>query len=274
MTPSPSKSALLAVALTACSQTVSVEGEAVETVEQDGQQVFSHATLDAVLSEHVDERGNVAYAALKADRERFDTYVGQLAEASPASHPDLFPTRDHEMAYWINAYNALAIRAVLDAYPTESITDIMAAHGAFNRLKFPVGGQPMTLDDIEKGTLLKQWPDTPEIHWAVTCASMGCPGLDREAWTADQLPERLQAEGRAYLDSDRGVQIDTKAGVVRLAKYFDWYGDDFGDDHLGYVRPFLSEQRRARLDALDDPSIEYLEYDWRLNDQGAPWTKD
>jgi len=261
----------LALSLVACSQTVSVKSSAVETVEVDGHQVFSQAAWGEVLKAYVTEDGLVDYPALKAHREGLDKYVSELAAASPKSNPELFPTRDDALAYWINAYNALIVRAVVDAYPTNSVLDIKVAHGVFNRLKFPVGGTPMTLDDIEKGTLLKEWSDTPEIHWALTCASMGCPGLDPQAWVARGIHERLKAEGRTYLNSKRGVQIDPATNTVRLTKYFDWYASNFDDKPLAYIRPYLSEGKRTELEAMTDPKIEFMDYDWRLNDKTAAW---
>jgi Protein of unknown function, DUF547 len=273
MTRSILRHLLLSVVLVACSQTVSVKSSAVETVEVDGHQVFSHAAWDAVEKAYVTEDGLVDYPALEAHREGLDKYVSELASASPRSNPELFPTRDDALAYWINAYNALIVRAVVDAYPVKSVLDIEIAHGVFNRLHFPVGGTPMTLDDIEKGTLLKEWSDTPEIHWALTCASMGCPGLDPEAWQAKGIHERLKAEGGKYLNSARGVQLDPATDTVRLTKYFDWYASSFGDKPLVYIAPFLTDERRAQLEAMKDPTVVFMDYDWRLNDKTAPWGK-
>ncbi len=265
-----------AIAYASCTETTKVEAESpITRVERDGSvksQAFSHEVFDAVLAQVVDDDGMVDYAGRLQNRSDLDRYVGQLAAASPNSHPDLFPTENHEMAYWINAYNALMLRAVIDNYPIKSVTDIMVAHGVFRRLKFPVGVESMTLDDIEKGTLLERYDHlADDLHWSLTCASMGCPRLEQSAYSASGLRERLKHAGRVYLNSPAGVQINTQTGVVRIARYFDWYGDDFGDDHLGYIRPFLTEERRAALDRIDEPEIEFIDYDWRLNDAGAEW---
>lgn len=235
-----------------------------------GRQVFDHAQLDAVLARFVDEQGMVDYRALAADRGGLDEYVGQLAGASPRSAPELFPTEADRTAYWINAYNALILRAIIDHYPVGSVKDVMAAHGIFSRLYFPVGGHKLTLDDIEKGILLKEVHD-PRVHFALTCASMSCPRLDRRAFHAADLSERLDHEGRDLLRSPDGIEIDGARGVVRLSSYFEWYRSDFGDDPLAFVRPYLDDAQRAALDRLEAPAIEYLPYDWRLNDAGASW---
>ncbi|MBW1879899.1 MAG: DUF547 domain-containing protein, partial [Deltaproteobacteria bacterium] len=193
--------------------------------------------------------------------------LARIAHTSPKSHPELFPTRDDALAFWINAYNALALQAVVDAYPTQSVTEVLPDWGFFNRLEYQVGGTAMTLDDIEKGDLLREWSEVPEVHWALTCASMGCPRLDRSAWQAEGIRARLHQEGVTYLNSDAGARIDPASGTVVLTRYFEWYADDFGGDALAYIRPFLTDERRAMLDAIASSTVVYLDYDWRLNDR-------
>jgi hypothetical protein len=254
-----------------CSETVRVERRPVATAPApDGTRAFDHGAFDRVLARFVDEHGMVDYLGLKANRGLLDEYVGQLASASPRSNPDLFPTPEHRTAYWINAYNALMLRAVVDHYPVRSVKDIRAAHGVFNRLHFPVGGQAMTLDDIEKGILLVEFDD-PRVHFALTCASMSCPRLDRRAFHADGLSARLDGKGREFLRSPDGIRLDADRSTVFLSKYFDWYADDFGDDHLAFVAPYLTAEQQATLARIPAPRVAHLDYDWRLNDQAAPW---
>jgi hypothetical protein len=257
-----------------CARNVAVTPAPVQERVEDGQAVFDHARFDQVLERFVDERGMVDYAALEADRAALDEYVGQLATASPRSNPELFPTREHQMAYWINAYNALMMHAVIESYPIKSVTDIMVAHGVFSRMHFTVGGDRMTLDDIEKGILLKEFDDAARAHFALTCASMGCPRLQRTAWRAQGLDARLDEAGRIFLRSRHGVQLDPERNTVRLSSYFKWYPNDFGPDHRAFVRPYLDEEMRRVLDGMDEPRIEHLSYDWRLNDANAAWSDE
>lgn len=237
--------------------------------------VFDHELLDEVLRRFVTDRGMVRYGALQSDREKLDRYVGQLAAASPASDPEHFPTDADEIAYWSNAYNALMIRAVVDHYPIGSVTEIAAAHGVFNRLHFPVGGERLTLDGIEKGILLQDY-DEPRVHFVLTCASMSCPRIDRRAFHAEELDERLDEEGRKFLNSPLGLRLDPDRNVVQLSKYFDWYASDFRPDPLTFVRPFLEPPKQKALDGVlaQDSSVEFMDYDWRLNDAAAPWAPD
>ncbi|MBI4511626.1 MAG: DUF547 domain-containing protein [Deltaproteobacteria bacterium] len=252
-----------------CARTVEVKALAVSTQSVAGKNVFSHEKLDGLLATYVNARGMVDYHGLKANRALLDEYVGQVASASPRSAPELFPTEADRMAYWINAYNALMLRAVIDHYPIQSVADILVAHGVFSRLKFPVGGESLTLDDIEKGILLKEFGD-PRVHFALTCASMSCPKIDREAFRGQNLSERLDAEGRDFLRSPSGVQVGPGA-VVRLTSYFKWYASDFGPDPIAFVRRYLDGEKLRALDALSQPHVEHMSYDWRLNDAAAPW---
>ena len=100
---------------------------------------FDHGPFDQVLQEYVNDQGLVRYAALAKDRAQLDAYVDSLGRYSPETHPDRFPTREHELAYWINAYNAFTLRGVIDAYPIASVKDAFALSGFFNR-------QPLSLE--------------------------------------------------------------------------------------------------------------------------------
>ena len=105
---------------------------------------FDHGSFDQVLQKYVDDQGLVRYAALAKDRAQLDAYVDSLGLYSPETHPDRFPTREHELAYWINAYNAFTLRGVIDAYPIASVKDAFVLNGFFNRQTFVAGG---TRDD-------------------------------------------------------------------------------------------------------------------------------
>lgn len=264
--------AFFALALVAgCSTHVPVQARPVTTsTTAAGVVAFDHGAFDAILARFVDAHGMVDYRGLKAERHVLDEYVGQLASASPRSHPALFPTSADRMAYWINAYNALILRAVIDHYPVASVTDIMVAHGVFRRMYFPVGGVDMTLDDIEKGVLLREFDD-PRVHFALTCASMTCPRLDRTAFHAEGLDARLDQEGRDFLNSPDGVRLAPDERRIGLSMYFEWYAGDFGKDHVAFVERYQTSARRQVLAGLRGAAVYHFDYDWRLNDQAATW---
>ena len=251
-----------------CVEHASVEAKPIGGAVVNG--IFDHQRWNKVLASFVNDRGLVDYQRLAKHRQDLDHYVGQLATASPVSHPKMFPTREHKIAYWINAYNALMVRAVVDHYPIKSVTEIKVAHGVFRRLTFPVGGRAMTLDDIEKGVLLKKYKDA-RIHFALTCASLSCPYLDTSAYVAKGLSRRLDKEGRHFLNSPDGIQFDSAGNRLRLSRYFEWYAKDFAPSPRVFIQRYLNADNKKTFAKFQNAPIDYLPYDWRLNDSRASW---
>jgi len=241
-----------------------------------GSEVFDHRDFDAILRERVDDAGRVDYAGLKANREGLDAYVGRLAKVSPKSHPGQFLSEQEKLAYWINAYNALTLKGVIGAYPTKSVKDIKYLSGFFNRTWFMVGGESYTLNNIEHDVIRKEFKE-PRIHAAINCASIGCPRLERQAFFAEGLEERLEAAMRTFLNESRNATVNASAKTVTLSKIFDWFESDFtewyiakynvDDAHiLDYVALYLGENEN-RLDS--SWKVKYHAYDWALNDQNS-----
>lgn len=225
---------------------------------------FSHASFDRLLKKYVSAEGKVDYAAWHAhaeDRRALQDYVNQIGNASPESHPALFPDHDTQLAYWINAYNALVIEGVLSHYPVQSVNDIRPGitvkqgQGFFYNLKFQVGGRPINLLDLENRVLLEQYKD-PRIHFAINCASRSCPPLRPEAFKG---PEQLDAAARAFINDEKNVYVSHEKRTVYVSKIFEWYREDFGGD----LRAYLNRYRARPLPA--DYAIEFLDYDWNLN---------
>lgn len=252
---------------------------------------FSHAEFDRVLSQFVDERGRVDYATLARDTRPLDAYYAQLAAASPDSHPDLFPSEDAKLAYWINAYNAAAIETVLYYYPIESVKDVRSGAlfflprlaGFFYLQRIELGGRKMNLYDLENGLIRKRFAD-PRVHFALNCASLGCPRLPRHAFHAATLQNELEVETTKFIGEPRNVAFEAAEHRIGLSSIFDWYESDFTDwmkqNHpdrpatlIGYVGLYLSPEQTDALYRCDKCEIEFVEYDWALNDQRAPETR-
>lgn len=226
-----------------------------------------HALLDAYLVTDDPSGVNlVDYARLQAnaaDRERLSGYIDYLQELDPRRY-----ARDVQMAYWINLYNAVTVRVVLDGYPVASIKDIheglIPGTGPWGDVHAMVAGQPLTLDNIEHDILRPIWQDN-RIHYAVNCASMGCPNLAPEPYTAENLERLLEQGARDYVNHVRGAELlDEAFGVVSSIYY--WYHEDFGNSEAGvlehlrkYAEGDLAEQLRGFDGSLDH------EYDWSLN---------
>ncbi len=238
---------------------------------------FDHTGFDSILRANVNDRGQVAYTALKADRAGLDRYVDSLVAVSPKSHPNRFSTREDQLAYWINAYNALVLKGVIDAYPVKSVKDIKYLSGFFNRTWFTVGGESYTLNNIEHDVLRAEFKE-PRIHAAINCASVGCPRLNAGAFFASDIDEMLDIVMRQFLNESRIVTIDRSRKRIILSRILDWFESDFigwyewkyaVDDAtiLDYVALYAPKIRAAMLE--DTWSVEYHDYDWSLNDQSG-----
>ena len=250
---------------------------------------FPHAELDRVQQRFVDERGRVDYAGLAEDRGDLDAYYRRLAVVSPHSHPERFPRGQDELAYWINAYNASVLIAVLEAWPIDSVGDIKpplalrpvlwgksAMAGFFVFQNVVLGDETINLLDLEN-KVIRPYGD-PRIHFAINCASIGCPRLPRRAFSADGLDGELDREARRFFADPEKLRIDHEARVVYLSSILDWFEGDFSDwlkQHgpggpptlLAYIRRYVSAERQAEIDRALDYEIDFIEYDWGLNSQ-------
>lgn len=173
-------------------------------------------------------------------------------------------------AYWINVYNILAVRMVLKKYPIKSILDLtLIPHGVWKEKAGKAGGAVKTLDEIEH-KILRPMGD-PRIHAAIVCASTSCPDLRDEAYRANRLDAQLDEQIQLFLASTRkGAVIEDEGKTLRVSKIFDWFKDDFGgsrEEVVAYIRKHLPEATAARL--AEDAKLEYLGYDWGLNDARA-----
>lgn len=249
-------------------------------------QIFSHEDFARVLRRFVNEEGQVDYAALQRDSRELDRYYRQLSTDSPDSTPLLFPTENDRLAYWLNAYNAAVMKTVLTYYPISSVGDIKppvllfffpAKSGFFFFQRVTFGGKTTSLYFLEHRVIRKRFAD-PRVHFALNCASGGCPRLPRYAFTAEHLDEQLEHETRKFLTEERNLSIDHQDRTVWLSSIFDWYEDDFLDwtrrqlpgqkvTLVDYVALHVEAERGAELQRAASYRVRFIPYDWRLNDQ-------
>jgi Protein of unknown function, DUF547 len=233
---------------------------------------IDHGRWTELLAKYVvagaDGINRVRYGDFKRDgHAALKSYVKTLegVDVATLARPELF-------AFWANLYNAKTIDVVLDAYPIKSIKDIRlggglvatVTGGPWKAKVVTVAGEALSLDDIEHGILRKVFKD-PRVHYAVNCASIGCPNLMREAFTGVALDQQLNAGARAYVNHPRGFQVG-KDGVTASSIY-NWFVADFGGDDAGV----LAHARRYSDPALTKalaPANEISDYgyDWSLND--------
>ena len=216
---------------------------------------FTHALLEQVVSVHVDAAGNVDYKAIAADRATLDAYVAAVAAVSPA----LFPTKNDALAYYINAYNALAITGVIDRPGLKSVEDNL--FGFFYGTKYALGKKKMSLYDLENRVVRKVYAD-PRVHFALNCQSAGCPRLPQHAFTAAGLDAELDAASREFANNP--AKVNAEGGVAHLSQICEWYAEDF--KAAGGAVAFMNTYGAA-LPA--DAKVAFIPYDWSLSAQAG-----
>ena len=220
----------------------------------EGADTFQHADLDALLAAHVDARGRVDYAALAQAPAGLDAYLARLATAPWASL-----SRDAKLALLINAYNAFTLRLILDHYPLDSIKDIAAAD-RWKAARWILAGETLSLDALEHERLRAHFRE-PRVHFALVCASVGCPPLRAEAYTAARLEGQLDAQARRVLAKD-SEWLQVSGERVALTPIFLWYSGDF-EQVAGSVEAYA----RRYVELPDDAAMGWGRYDWSLNGQ-------
>lgn len=226
-----------------------------------GPDAVSHQAFSEVLQRHV-TNGHVNYPGIQGDR-RFGEYLQTLNRVDP----DRLRTREDRLAFWINAYNAFAIKGILDGY---SPATLVGRYRYFIGRDHAVGGSPINLYDLEREVLVKEFHE-PRIHFAIVCASRSCPLLRSEAYEARVLAAQLDDSARRFINDPSKNRFDHVKGVAFLSMIFKWFREDF-EAHSGslaaYVAQFVVDSAIARELQAGRYRIEFLEYDWSLN--GAP----
>jgi hypothetical protein len=233
---------------------------------------FSYADWNEVLEAYVDENGLVDYAGLADDRQTLDRFTSSIEATGPKSDPDAFPTRDDQLAYYINAYNAHVFQGVLELGPDAKTVWGFTGTGLgfFVRMKVTVDGEKMSLKSLEDDIIREGFKD-PRIHAALNCASIGCPKLPRVAFLPERLDEQLDAEMTKFVNEERNCRIDRAAGTATLSKIFDWFRKDFEEYQAehggGGLREYINRYRPADSQLSADLKIEFAKYDKGLNRQ-------
>lgn len=250
---------------------------------------FSYEPYDALVHKYVNDEGLVDYKDLQLNRGPLDQFIADIG----ALDPDAFAKWDdaQRMALWINAYNAITLRRIIDHYPIEKggliaslrfpKNSIRQIPGVWDEITNRVVGQRLTLDNIEHDILRKRFRE-PRIHAALVCAAMGCPPLRNEAYDAGRLDQQLDDQSRRFLGKPRRFHIDRGKNVVYLSPILSWYGKDFvgvynqdgrvtghGEEEdavLAYASRYVSEAD-AQYILHETYNVEFLDYDWSLNEQ-------
>lgn len=233
--------------------------------------VVDHSAWDKLLKTYVkagaDGLNRVDYAAFKAAGQAdLKRYIEGLQKIDPSTLD-----RPEQFSLLANLYNAKTIDIVLDKFPVKSIKDISLGGGLIASIKggpwkaevLNLAGMPLSLDDIEHGILRPVFKD-PRVHYAVNCASAGCPNLQTQALTGAKLDAQLEAAAKAYVNHPRGVSI-TAEGIV-VSSIYHWFKEDFGNSDAGvlaHLRKYASPELAAKLKSGN--ALASHRYDWSLN---------
>ncbi len=195
------------------------------------------------------------YRAVSAeDKAKLKQYIQRLAKLDPLQY-----RKAEQYAYWVNLYNAITVDLILDSYPIKSITKLggLFSFGPWDQNVVTINGQKLTLNDIEHRILRPIWQD-PRTHYAVNCASLGCPNLQTKAFTAGNTQLLLENAAKTFINSKKGVAIEED--TARISSIYDWFAVDFGGEKnvFNHIRQYAPQYKRFSGRVTYD-------YDWSLN---------
>jgi len=221
-----------------------------------------HKTWDILLQKHV-TNGRVNYKGFAEDVKQLDSYLGTLEKVDISTF-----SREHKLAFWINAYNAFTVKLILNHYPVKSIREI---DSPWKQRIWKAVGEILSLNDIEHKKLRKELKE-PRIHFAIVCASIGCPNLQRFAFSGDRVNHQLDQAARQFFDNPKHffIKEDGSALTIFISQIFNWFGNDFGKDkneRIAFILAYLKAPVAKKIKKAFSVKIKYLSYDWNLNEK-------
>ena len=264
-----SLAALLITVAVSSSQADEFAGKQWPAAQQVSIDEVKHDCWDTLLQKYVNADGMVNYKAWhknQTDRAALTSYLEELSKANP----NVQAQRNAKLAYWINAYNALTVEGILRVYPTSSIrnhTPKLIGYNIWKKLHLYTGSSKINLDSIEHKVLRKM--NEPRIHFAIVCASIGCPRLLNQAYTSDKIENQLIVNTTDFFSRSQNLSIDQQRSKLQLSAILEWFGTDFGDttaEQIQTIGPYFPEAAKTFI-SRGGFSIEFLDYDWQLNAQ-------
>lgn len=214
-------------------------------------QNFDHSLWTSILQKYVTNDGRVDYKSIQSHPENLNIFLQKLSKAKP----NKTWSKNETLAFWINAYNAFAVKLIIDNYPVKSIKDIK---NPWDKKFIIINGQTMSLNHIEHDILRKM--DEPRIHFAIVCASVSCPKLQNQAFTATKLNTQLTNAAIGFLADSSKNSISKNS--LELSKIFQWFKKDFKQH--GSLIDFLNQY--TQIGISDSATIKFKDYNWNLND--------
>jgi hypothetical protein len=232
--------------------TKKVEGTLISTTANSEVNV-DHSQWTQLLQKQVDKNGLVDYKGFQKNEKMLDAYLDMLASNAPNNNWSV----QELLAFYINLYNAQTVKLILENYPTKSIKDL---NGPWTKGRARIGGRKLSLGGIENSILRKM--NEPRIHFAINCASISCPKLLDEAYTAAKINEQLDNVTRQFV---RGSQNDIKDTEAQLSSIFTFYPNDWKVNGKVNITGYINQYSQRRLSP--NANLTYKNYDWSLNEQ-------
>jgi len=289
-------STVLAIILTALliqpsQNSITIMSYGLEQVESESFD-HSYSSYNNLLNQYVDDDAKVNYQGFIDQTAEFTAFLRTLGSVDENDFQTW--TEEQKLAFWINAYNAFTIKAIIDHYPIKRSfslvglfyapsNSILQIKGVWTKLQFRAVGRTVTLEEIEHEILRKEFNE-PRIHMAINCASISCPDLSSEAYTSGKLEEQLTEASIDFVNNpQKGVLVNMKNGKVKLSKIFKWFGEDFiksyGNNNLfnnyslkenavlNFSADYINSDETKEYLMNNKLKIGYLGYDWHLNEQ-------
>lgn len=210
-----------------------------------------HNLWTTALQEHVDDDGNANYKSWKKDTTYLDNYIQTLEENPPVEAW----SKSDSLAYFINAYNAVTVKLILDKYPLKSIRNLVTP---WRFKRFTLNGEKVSLNHIEHEILRKM--NEPRIHFAINCASASCPKLINVAFESHTMRKQLEQVTRDFINDPKRNKLSEKK--IEISRIFKWFSDDFGNkkERIAFIRKYANQPFN------ENPKVDFLTYDWQLNE--------
>ncbi|PZX55668.1 DUF547 domain-containing protein [Algoriphagus chordae] len=222
----------------------------------------SNKAWNELLKANVSADGKVNYKGFIKEKAKLEAYVKSISENAPDRKTW---SKNEQLAYWINAYNAFTVKLIVDNYPVESIKDlgpklkIPMIKDVWHYKFFKIGGEDSSLDEIEHSILRKEFEE-PRIHFAINCASVSCPPLLNEAFEADTIDAQLDKVAKGFINDSSRNKITAESAQV--SSIFSWFKGDFTKN--GDLIDFLNKYSTTKIKS--SAKVSYLDYDWNLNE--------
>lgn len=230
--------------------------------DQPGSKPPPHEVWNKLLHAHVSPEGKVNYKGFIKDSVLLNQYLDTLSRHPPDKNSW---SKEEQLAYWINAYNAFTVKLIVSHYPVKSIQDlhpkpyVPMVLTVWHIKFFKIGGIDFNLDQIEHSILRKEF-DEPRIHFAIVCASFSCPPLRPEAFIATKINRQLDDQARIFINNPAPNSLSENN--VEISQIFNWFNGDF--TKKGSLINFLNQYSTVKIKS--SAKVKYKEYDWSLNE--------